>query len=172
MRHMNGKTTQTCLAVAALFLAAVGSGCAIPTIEGVVAARDFAIFNDVPEARGGEANDHAFLVFVDIDENQNTLRTVSVDIRALSEQPIGEVLDVGEGDIGDTRPVIDVTEGELVRSPLPDGSELITTNADAMMATSTSGVLTIDENDDELVGTFDVKLNDGGYLQGSFRSRN
>jgi len=164
---------QNCLAVAALALAVGGSGCALPSIEGIFDNRDFAIFDDTPEARGGAANDQAMLVFLEADEATETLRTVSVDIRALSTQPLGEALEVGAGEIHDTLPSIDVVEGKLVRTPLPDGGNLITTDSNALRATSVEGSLTIEQNDDEaLAGSFTVTLDDGGFLEGRFRSAN
>jgi len=163
-------TTRICLAVAAVVCSMQSTGCALPVIEGIFDSRDFAIFDNTPEARG-DAGDKALLVFLEVDEQQNELRTVSVELRDLPSLPVGEAIDVGAGAFDDARPSIDVVEGTVVRDMLPNGGELISTGDDAKRATSVSGTVTLTENDAGTVaGSFVVDLDDGGYLSGSFAS--
>jgi hypothetical protein len=147
----------------------MGSGCALPAIEGVFDQRDFVLFDDTPEARG-DTNDDALLVFLDLDDVQARMRTVSIDLRAVRDLPIDEAIEVGDGTWDDPRPAVEVVEGALERQQLDDGGELITTGDDARRATSLSGTLTLEENGAAVAGTFVVDLDDGGYLRGSFRS--
>ena len=171
MRHMSPRTSHICLAIAAA-VCGLNSGCALPVIEGVFDSRDFAIFNDTPEARG-QSGDEVLLVFLEIDDSANALRTVSVDLRDLTNLPVGEVLDVGTGAFGDARPNVEVVEGTIVRDSLADGGELISTGDDAKRASSLAGTLTLETNEaGHVVGSFRVDLDDGGYLAGRFASKN
>jgi hypothetical protein len=166
---MSSRITSTCLALALVGVCAGGSGCALPVIEGIFDQRDFALFDDTPEARG-ESGDETLLVFVDIDDTARELRTVSVDLRALSTLPVGSEIEVGSGAWDDERPSVDVVEGTLITEPLADGGTLMSTGDDARRAVSLNGTITLDENDETVAGHFDVDLDDGGYLRGSFRS--
>jgi len=166
---MNSRSNQICLAVVAIASLLAGSGCALPVIEGVFDDRDFAIFNDVPENRG-QSGDHVLLVFVDVDDT--ALRTVSVDLRAVSTLPVGDDIDVSEAG-GDDRPVVEVVEGTLIRQEVEGRPDLITVDDDAVRARSMGGALTLSENDGTggVVGSFKVDLDDGGFLEGSFTAR-
>ncbi|MDP2341366.1 MAG: hypothetical protein Q8O67_10430 [Deltaproteobacteria bacterium] len=166
---MNRRTNQVCLAVVALASLLAGSGCALPVIEGVFDDRDFAIFNDVPENRG-QSGDHVLLVFVDTDET--ALRTVSVDLRAVSTLPVGEDIDVSEA-AGEERPAVEVVKGTLIRETVEGRPDLITVADDAVRARSIGGSLNLSENDGTggVVGSFRVDLDDGGFLEGSFTAR-
>jgi hypothetical protein len=166
---MSARLTSTCLVLAMAGLSAGGTGCAAPVIEGVFDQRDFAVFDDAPEARG-ESGAEVLLVFLDVDDGAGTLRTVSVDLREVDELPVGSALEVGSGAWDDVRPSIEVVEGTLVTEPLDDGGTLMTTGDDARWAASQGGTLTLEEKGDTLAGRFDVDLDDGGYLQGTFRS--
>ncbi len=171
MRHMLGRNPKPiCLAVLALGSLLPATGCALPVIEGVFDDRDFAIFNDVPENRG-QSGDHVLLVFVDIDDTQ--LRTVSVDLPAVSTLPVGEDIDVSEAG-GDDRPVLEAVEGTVVREQIKGRSDLITVKDDAIRARSIGGSFSLSESSDDgdLVGAFRVDLDDGGFLEGSFTARN
>lgn len=168
LRHMTTHMTRICLAMVAV-LSGGGTGCALPVIEGVFDSRDFAIFDETPEARG-QARDEVLLVFLEMDGDES-LRTVSVDLRAVSSLPVGEPLDVGDGTFGDDRPNVEVVEGSIVSEALPDGGQLISTGDDAKRAMSVSGSVTLDDNADGAVaGSFRVDLDDGGYLEGRFAS--
>ena len=165
-------TTRICLAVAAVLSSGISSGCALPVIEGIFDSRDFAIFDDTPEARG-QSGEQVLLVFLETDDAANTLRTVSIDLIDMASLPVGEDIDVGSGAFGDARPNIEVVEGSIVRDELPGGGELISTGDDAKRAISVEGSVLLSQNDDEaVVGTFRVDLDDGGYLAGSFTSLN
>ena len=165
-------TTRICLAVAAVLSSGISSGCALPVIEGIFDSRDFAIFDDTPEARG-QSGEQVLLVFLETDDAANTLRTVSIDLIDMASLHVGEDIDVGSGAFGDARPNIEVVEGSIVRDELPGGGELISTGDDAKRAISVEGSVLLSQNDDEaVVGTFRVDLDDGGYLAGSFTSLN
>jgi hypothetical protein len=166
---MNGRIAYTCLALALVSVCSGGTGCALPVIEGIFDQRDFALFDDTPEARG-ESDDATLLVFVDIDDGAGRLRTVSIDLRALPTLPVGEAIDVGSGKWDDARPSVEVVEGSLVTEQLADGGTLMSTGDDARRAVSQTGTMTLAENGDTVVGSFDVDLDDGGFLHGSFRS--
>ena len=170
MRHMNGNSSQVCLAVVALASLLAGSGCALPVIEGVFDDRDFAIFNDVPENRG-QSGDHVLLVFVDTDET--ALRTVTIDLPAVSTLDVGVAHDVSDAG-GDDRPVVEAVEGTLIRETIEGRGDLITVGNDAVRARSVGGNVTFSENNDDgdLVGSFRVDLDDGGFLEGTFTARN
>jgi hypothetical protein len=166
---MNGRLPSTCLALALVSVCVGGTGCALPVIEGIFDQRDFALFDDTPEARG-ESGDETLLVFLDVDDNAGELRTVSVDLRALSTLPVGSAIEVGSGAWDDARPSVEVVEGSLVTEQLSDGGTLMSTGDDARRAASQTGTITLDENGDTVAGSFDVDLDDGGYLHGAFRS--
>jgi hypothetical protein len=166
---MNGRVASICLALALVSVCAGGTGCANPVIEGIFDQRDFALFDDTPEARG-ESGDETLLVFLDVDNNVGQLRTVSVELRGLSTLPVGDAIEVGSGKWDDARPSVEVVEGSLVTEPLADGGTLMSTGDDARRAVSHTGTITLEENGDTVVGAFDVDLDDGGYLHGSFRS--
>ncbi len=165
-------TTRICLAVAAVLSSGISSGCALPVIEGIFDSRDFAIFDDTPEARG-QSGDQVLLVFLETDDVANTLRTVSIDLPKMAALPVSEEIEVGAGEFGDERPNVEVVEGSIVRDQLAGGGELISTGDDAKRAMSVNGTVTLSQNDDDaVVGTFHVDLDDGGYLAGSFTSLN
>jgi hypothetical protein len=162
--------TRICLAVAAVVCSMQSAGCALPVIEGIFDSRDFAIFDDTPEARG-DAGDKALLVFLEIDDSVNMLRTVSIELRDVPSLPVDEAIDVGSGAFDDARPSVEVVEGSVVRDQLPGGGELISTGDDAKRAVSVTGSVTLTENDaGTAVGSFTVDLDDGGYLSGTFAS--
>jgi hypothetical protein len=151
---------------------ATGSGCALPVIEGIFDSRDFAIFDDTPEARG-QSGEQVLLVFLEMNDADNTLRTVSIDMQNMADLPVDEAIEVGSGGFGDVRPNVEVVEGSIVRDILQSGEELISTGDDAKRAVSVEGTVTLEQNDaDAVVGTFLVDLDDGGYLAGSFTSSN
>jgi hypothetical protein len=166
---MGRQTINACLSLILGGLVCSGSGCALPVIEGVFDQRDFALFDDTPEARG-EAGADVLLVFLDVDRPAAELRTVSVDLRGLKNLDVGEELVVGTGAWDDQRPSVEVVEGSLVEETLDDGGILMTTGDDARRAASLGGTITLDENGDTVSGRFTVDLDDGGYLNGSFRS--
>jgi hypothetical protein len=166
---MNSRIRVECLALVVSAFSLGSTGCALPVIEGVFDQRDFALFDDTPEARG-EAGDEVLLVFLDVDRTAGQLRTVSIDLRALPGLPTGEELTVGTGDWDDERPSIEVVEGSLLEEPLDDGGVLMTTGDDARRAASVEGSILLDQNDATVAGRFRVDLDDGGYLNGSFRS--
>ena len=170
MRHMSSRTSQICLAVVALASMLAGSGCALPVIEGIFDDRDFAIFNDTPQNRG-QSGDHVLLVFVDTDETR--LRTVTIDLNAVSTLETGVAHDVSEAG-GDARPVVEAVEGTLIRQAVEGRSDLITVDDDAIRARSVAGSVTLTENSDDgdLIGSFRVDLDDGGFLEGSFTALN
>jgi hypothetical protein len=172
MRHMKTRSARICLAMVAVLVSG-GSGCALPVIEGIFDRRDFAIFDDTPEARG-QSGDGVLLVFLEL-EGQGTserLRTVSVDLRDLPSIPLGEVVEIGDGSLSDPRPNVEVVEGAVVREEVASGT-LISTGDDAKRATSVSGTLSLEERGDDggLTGSFRADLDDGGYLEGRFSSR-
>lgn len=172
MRHMKTHMTRICLAMVAVLVSG-GTGCALPVIEGIFDSRDFVIFDDTPEARG-HSDDEILLVFLELEGGETErLRTVSVDLRAISTLPVGEAIDVGDGSFGDTRPNIEVVEGSVVREQVARGT-LISTGDDAKHAMSVDGTVTLEHNEASgaVVGSFRVDLDDGGYLEGRFASGN
>jgi hypothetical protein len=166
---MKANTTHICLALATVGLLMGGSGCALPSIEGVFDDRDFAVFDDAPEARA-QVDDEVLLVFVDVDDAANTMRTVSVDLKGIDALETGVELDVGDDSFGDDRPSIDAVEGTLVTEEIPGKGTLMTVDDDAVRAVSIGGTLQLTENEGTIAGDFHVDLDDGGYLEGSFRS--
>lgn len=148
-------------------------GCA-PAIEGIFDDRDFALFDDVPEARA-QVNDDVVLVFADIDEDAGHIRTVSVDLRGLSALGVDDAVAVGTKAWDDARPCVDAVEGPLVVEEIPGGGRLFSVDADAAVrAVSVGGTITLTENDADsgaVAGSFRVDLDDGGYLEGAFRSQ-
>jgi hypothetical protein len=170
LRHMKTHTTRICLAMVAVLVSG-STGCALPVIEGIFDRRDFAIFDDTPEARG-QSGDGVLLVFLELEGQgeQERLRTVSVDLRALSTLPVGEAIDVGDGSYGDDRPNVEVVEGGVVREQVAQGT-LLSTADDAKRARSIEGAVTLEHNDGgDVIGSFRVDLDDGGYLEGRFAS--
>ncbi|MBM4282554.1 MAG: hypothetical protein FJ137_17980 [Deltaproteobacteria bacterium] len=167
---MGPATRTSCLALALIGFAAGGSGCALPVIEGVFDQRDFALFDDTPEARA-DSGDEVLLVFLDVDRAVGQLRTVSVDLRGLSSLPAGEPAAVGTGAWDDDRPAVEVVEGTFIEETLEGGAVLMTTGDDARRATSEAGSVTVDEQGDTVAGRFTVDLDDGGFLTGTFRSQ-
>jgi hypothetical protein len=166
---MAHRTLPTCLALALGWIVAGSTGCALPVIEGIFDQRDFALFDDTPEARG-EAAGETLLVFLDVDSNARKLRTVSVGLRDVARLPVGDALEVGSGAWDDARPSVEVVEGTLVEEALSDGGTLMTTGDDARRAVSATGTITLDDAGDTIAGSFKVDLDDGGFLEGSFRS--
>jgi hypothetical protein len=167
---MKTHTTRICLAMVAVLVSG-STGCALPVIEGIFDGRDFAIFDDSPEARG-QSDDGVLLVFLELEGQgeHERLRTVSVDLRALSTLPVGEAIAVGDGSFGDARPHVGAVEGSVVREQVAQGT-LLSTSDDAKRATSIAGEMTLEENDGgSVVGSFRVDLDDGGYLEGRFAS--
>ena len=168
MRHMRGRSNPICLALLVLASLVMTSACALPVIEGVFDDRDFAIFNDIPQNRG-QSGEHVLLVFVDTDDTK--IRTVSVDLHAVSTLDVGVELDVSDA-ASDDRPVLEVVEGTLVSEEIEGRGVLMTVGDDAIRARSVSGFVTLSENHDgDLVGAFQVGLDDGGFLDGSFTAR-
>lgn len=166
---MKGNTTQLCLALATVGLMLASTGCSLPAIEGIFDDRDFAVFDDTPEARG-QVDDEVLLVFVDIDDNTQTMRTVSVDLKVIDTLDVGVALDIGDGSFDDDRPSIEAVEGPLVTEQIASGT-LVTVDADrAAKAVATGGTVTLSENGSTIAGDFKVDLDDGGYLEGTFRS--
>jgi hypothetical protein len=170
MRHMSTQNTSNCLArglmVVALAALGLGSGCALPNIEGIFGGEDFALFDDTPEARG-QTNDRLVLVF--LEHNDVELRTVTVELRNVEALPRGVPLEVGAGDFADLRPVVDVVQGTLVETIRDDGVRILSTTDDARRARSVSGTLTLDDTA-TVGGSFRADLDDGGWLQGLFGS--
>ncbi len=172
---MNANTSHICLArlaaVVSVGLMVSGSGCALPAIEGVFDDRDFAVFDNTPEARG-QVGDEVLLVFADIDEANETMRTVSIDLKAIDTLETGVDLDAGDDSYGDLRPSIDVVEGTLVTQEIEGSGTLRSVDVDtAKGAVSTGGSVLLDENSGgTIAGSFRVDLSDGGYLEGAFRS--
>jgi hypothetical protein len=168
---MKTDMTRICLAMAAVFVSG-STGCALPVIEGIFDRRDFAIFDDKPEARG-QSDDEVLLVFLEMegDGADERLRTVSVDLRGVSQLPVGEAIDVGDGSFSDGRPNVEVVEGSVVREQVAGGT-LISTGDDAKRAMSVEGIVTLEQNDADgsVAGSFRVDLDDGGYLEGRFAS--
>ncbi len=166
---MNANANPICLALAAVGLLMSGSGCALPAIEGVFDGRDFAVFDNTPEARG-EVNDEILLVFLDLDEPAAQMRTVSVDLKEVSTLETGVDIDIGTDAWDDLRPSVEVVEGTLVIQEIEGNGRLLTVGDDAKRAHSVDGSINLTHNDGTVAGTFRVDLSDGGFLAGSFTS--
>lgn len=97
-----------------------------------------------------------------------TLSTISVTLPGFSALVLAETVEVGTGSYRDLRPSLKVAVGALLVETRPDGAQIIS-STDAVVAASVGGTFTLDgASDDEIAGTFDVDLDDGGYLAGSF----
>lgn len=155
---MNPVVSAACLT--ALVVSTLASGCGAPAIEGVFNDRAFAIANEQPERRGGGAT----LVFAEADDDAGLLRTVSI---ALPTTLRSGVMTVG------AEVALDVVEGTLVRVPLDNGSGkvLLTSGDDTTVAHACGGELAIDDvSAAGTSGSFTVDLDDGGHLDGWFRT--
>lgn len=156
---MSPRHAAACLT--ALVVSALASGCGAPAIEGVFNNRAFSIATAEPERRGGGAT----LVFAEADEEAGVLRTVSLALPTTT-------LTAGELALGDDVGV-DVVEGTLVRVPLDNGTGkvLLTSGDDTTIAHASSGALVIDDvSGDSASGSFSAELDDGGHLDGWFRT--
>lgn len=159
LRHMNPVVSAACLT--ALVLSTFASGCSAPAIEGVFNDRAFSIANEEPERRGGGAT----LVFAEADEEAGALRTVSFTLPST-------VLTAGVLALGDDV-AVDVVQGSLVRVPLDNGTGkvLLTSGNDTTIAHASGGTLVVDDvHDGRVSGTFSADLDDGGHLDGWFRT--
>ncbi len=159
LRHMNPVVSAVCLT--ALVLSTFASGCSAPAIEGVFNDRAFSIANEEPERRGGGAT----LVFAEADDEAGVLRTVSFALPSAQ-------LTAGDVALGDDV-AVDVVEGSLVRVPLDNGTGkvLLTSGNDTTIAHASGGTLVVDDvGDGWLSGSFSADLDDGGHLDGWFRT--
>jgi hypothetical protein len=157
--HMTTVAAAGCL-TALLVASTLASGCSAPAIEGVVNGRAFSIANEEPERRGGGAT----LVFAEADDHAGLLRTVSLTLPSAS-------LTTGELALGeDVR--VDVVEGTLVRVPLNNGTGtvLLTSGDDTTIAHARGGALVVGDVSDGVSGSFSAELDDGGHLDGWFRT--
>jgi hypothetical protein len=159
LRHMNPVASAACLT--ALVVSTLASGCGAPAIEGVFNDRAFSIANEQPERRGGGAT----LVFAEADDEAGVLRTVSLTLSSTS-------LTVGALALGeDVR--VDAVEGTLVRVPLDNGTGkvLLTSGGDTTIAHASGGEVVVDDvSDAGISGSFSADLDDGGHLDGWFRT--
>ena len=159
LRHMNPVASAACLT--ALVVSTLASGCSAPAIEGVFNSRAFSIANAEPERRGGGAT----LVFAEADDEAGVLRTVSLTLPSTS-------LTAGEFALGEDV-VVDVVEGSLVRVPLNNGTGkvLLTSGDDTTIAHASGGALVVDDvSEGSASGSFSAELDDGGHLDGWFRT--
>jgi hypothetical protein len=150
-----------------IILASLSAACAAPgSVEGVFSDAEFRLECEKPLSKATASGRDKIVVLAEFDTE--TLRTVSIGLPHFAELPVGEELAVGSGAPDDQRPSVDVVVGALHVDTRSDGVEVLSPS-DPVRAASLAGSLTLDEKDDELVaGSFQVDLDDGGFLEGTF----
>jgi hypothetical protein len=152
--------------IALLILLLTGACGAPVTVEGVFASEPFSLRSERPI--GTEAASGRDIVVVMTERAGETLKTVTVELRGIEHLPLGKPVAVGSGARDDVRPTLDVAVGPLVVDTRPDGVE-VWTAADPNRGLATGGFIQLDARDgDSVSGTFEVELDDGGHLTGSF----
>ena len=131
------------------------------SIDGVVNADSFSVQDQNPTA----TRKHGENVLIAISEqNDTTLRLVSLTLPAKSLLLNG-LIELGEESSADS--YVRVAEGEKTETTRSDGVKVI--NALSPKFTlGGKGLLEIVRDEEDVFGTFEVVLLDGGYLEGSF----
>jgi hypothetical protein len=162
------KAGRAVAAAGAMLLAALATACAAPaTVEGVFGGDSFRLESTTPLTKPTASGRDMVVVLSQVESE--TLRTVTLVLPHVASLPLGKPLDVGTGAYGDERPSLEVAVGDLLVETRADGVEIISAT-DAVIAATTGGTFTLDDRSAEgdIAGTFDVELDDGGYLQGTF----
>jgi len=149
-----------CLLSLALSLLA-STGCGFDAyIEGIAYDNDFSVRDQNPAKR---LTNTSGVTIIMSEEGNDQLRVVSLTIgdHLLSESQV----DLGPKD--KNMPFITVAEGELVEMVRSDGVRVVNT-LDPVFVDGGEGILDLERDEEDLFGTFEVNLKDGGHLDGTF----
>lgn len=157
------KTLRPSLVIAAVVL----SGCSAPgAVEGVFSDASFHLLCAQPLAKP-VASERDMLVVLS-EHDSETLRTVNVRLPGAATWVVGEPVRVGRGAPDTDSPTVEVTVGDLLVDVRGDGVEILS-STNTVRASSVGGTLVLEERSaDGVSGTFDVQLDDDGYLEGHF----
>lgn len=131
------------------------------SVEGIVQEEGFVVRDASPGARWvGER-----LVVMVSEEDGQTLRVVTLSLPEADSLPTDTPIAISEEKSG--QPFVDVAWGDLDVQVRSDGARILST-IDTKFQHGTEGILTLQREDGNLHGNFEVTLRDGGYLEGAF----
>lgn len=145
-------------------LALLTTACGTPGwVDGIVDDQPFEIRDNMPAAR--EASRGTMLVVLS-QEDGETLRVTSIHIPRYADlelgAPVALAVDEDEG------PVLSVSEGDLEVTDRGDGARILS-STNNRITTATTGTLTLEALDDEIIaGRFEADLDGRGHVDGSF----
>jgi hypothetical protein len=150
----------TALRFVAAALVVVASACTVPaSVDGTVLDAEFTIRDEAPELR--PQGDGAQLIVL-ADDAGGVLRLVKLRVADLEALPIDETVEVAsDGDV-----TLEAALGTMESFVRSDGVRVVSAT-DATFVAATSGTLTLASRS-PLAGEFEVELEDGGSLFGSF----
>lgn len=152
--------------LAILAVSALSTACGAPgLVDGVVRASDFSIRDNEPAVRSHPALNDFHIVLSE--EENNTLKVVTVDVDDLTLLPVGEPIHLVSALSRDEGPTMAVSTGDLVVTMRSDGVRMLSSE-NTIYADVTDGTLVLHEVSDRVIGSFTAELDDGGYLEGSF----
>ena len=120
----------------------------------------FTVADPAPAVRAFQ--DGVFVVLAE--EQGEELALVTVELAELSNLEVGETVDIAEAGIG-----IEASRGDLEVIERSDGARIVNSQ-NTRSFPAVGGTFTLDSLD-PLAGTFDVELEDGGMLSGTFVAR-
>ena len=145
-----------------MVLGALASGCGFNAmIAGIVNDDDFSVRDQNPTAKTQRA-ENTLVVISEESDTHLRLVTLTVPTEALEFNGLVEL-----GEEAQARPFVRVAEGEKTEMIRSDGVRVINTLTPEF-AEGGEGYLDVQRDGDEVYGTFEVDLLDGGYLDGSF----
>lgn len=141
-------------------LVLIGSvGCAAPaSVDGVFHNSSFQVHAADPLMKATASGRDKLVVLSEHDSE--TLRAVNLTLVGVDDLALDTPAPIGDG--------VEAIEGHVVIDTRADGVEVVSSENDTR-AQSTGGTVTLTERTaDALSGTFQVDLDDGGYLDGVF----
>jgi hypothetical protein len=131
-------------------------------VEGVVYDETYQIRDDRPAARESRADT---ILVVLSEEDGERFRAVTIEFPGYKNAELGQATPIAVG--GEDGPIVRASNGELVVDMRRDGVRILSSKNDTF-ADIVSGHVILDSIDDVLAGSFEAKLESGGYIRGTF----
>ena len=145
-------------------LVVLSAACGAPgSVEGVVRSEAFSILDQEPAFRAD--GDDGRLVLTIKEETADRLSVVTLIVPEMAGVQVGDELEVAIRGQGDG--YLTVSDGDLVVTERGDGARILSTE-NTEHADAVSGTLVFSSIGDPFAGDFEVDLNDGGNLRGTF----
>ena len=154
------------LFIASVMVFGLGCGSTDNRVEGELVDEPFTVEDSNPASRMSDHENHLMVSLSQ--ESSERVHMVLIQIPEISERDLHRPMEVGTGlRPEENKPWVEVSRGLKDISFRSDGARMLAMEV-TDFARSSSGFIELFENEGSYAGFVDIKLDEGGYLQGIF----